>query len=56
MHTGNPDVLAQVSDLQPVREAVRTLVRGTARRYVTGEDRRAGPGVAKLFRTGRAAR
>ena len=44
-------VQAMIADQQTGVMAGRALVRDTARRYATGEDRRIGPSAAKLFCT-----
>ncbi|WP_435581558.1 acyl-CoA dehydrogenase family protein [Amycolatopsis thermoflava] len=44
-------VQAMIADQQTGVMAGRALVRDTARRYVSGEDRRVGPSAAKLFCT-----
>ncbi|HEX2316976.1 MAG TPA: acyl-CoA dehydrogenase family protein [Thermomonospora sp.] len=44
-------VQAMIADQQTGVMAGRALVRETARRYVTGEDRRIGPSAAKLYCT-----
>jgi acyl-CoA dehydrogenase len=44
-------VQAMIADQQTGVMAGRALVRDVARRYVSGEDRRIGPSVAKLFCT-----
>ncbi|WP_308014904.1 acyl-CoA dehydrogenase family protein [Nocardia coffeae] len=49
-------VQAMLADQQTGVMAGRALVRETARRYVSGEDRRIGPSAAKLFCTEMAGR
>lgn len=49
-------VQAMLADQLIGLEAGRSLVRDTARRYVTGEDRRVGPSAAKVFCTEMAGR
>ncbi|GHE93893.1 acyl-CoA dehydrogenase [Amycolatopsis deserti] len=49
-------VQAMIADQQTGVMAGRALVRDTARRYVSGEDRRVGPSAAKLFCTEMAGR
>src|SRR5690606_25186393 len=49
-------VQAMLADQKVGVEAGRALVRDTARRYVTGDDRRVGPSVAKLYCTEMAGR
>lgn len=49
-------VQAMLADQQTGVLAGRALVRETARRYVSGEDRRIGPSAAKLFCTEMAGR
>ncbi|MDQ0382543.1 acyl-CoA dehydrogenase family protein [Amycolatopsis thermophila] len=49
-------VQAMIADQQTGVMAGRALVRDTARRYVSGEDRRIGPSAAKLYCTEMAGR
>jgi acyl-CoA dehydrogenase len=49
-------VQAMLADQEVGLQAGRALVRDAARRYVTGEDRRIGPSVAKVFCTEMAGR
>ncbi|MER7542909.1 acyl-CoA dehydrogenase family protein [Spirillospora sp. NPDC127506] len=49
-------VQAMLADQRAGLDAGRALVRDAARRYVTGDDRRVGPSVAKLFCTEMAGR